>query len=532
MIKNKKGSTLMLAILVLTVISILGLGMLTLSMYSQNETNLEIDEQKAYYAAKSAVDATVKYIEAVDGNLVQADIGTGQYKDSTFKVEIQKSGDNEIVVIGTGTHNGKSKVVKAQLKREPGKNIFNQNVVFGAKDLQITNIKMLPTLNDQGEILEDYGQIYIQGSNSYINKLETTMPIYIQSDNFTGTIGNSILEDLYIELKGGGITINNNPSIKNVYINLKDRASNITFNNNTIKDTAYINAGQANMSISGNTLQDSSMLLKVNRAELWGLQANFIKNLYIQGAQKINTFYGESESRPIENVYTDAKEIFDYRWCRINNIMQIKTEEMPPEINTLETQTTQAIGKFSALHTIFNESENNKWPTPGIGSIEPIITSNTCYTEYYYPNSDPDQEVRLVMLTGAYDLHVKLEEPSIENTRDEMYYMPRDHRGSRDNKGTVIFVENNNRSILFEVEQEDKLESVYVYAPMSMVSFSNYKLPASFKGSIIAKWLLANGTETAAPSIFQFQPLPDLSETGINIPSIGGGNYYFQKYIE
>ncbi len=60
--KNKKGSALIAVLIVFVVFVVLGAAVISLSLASGSQTQAQIYQQQAYFAAKSAVSATMKYI--------------------------------------------------------------------------------------------------------------------------------------------------------------------------------------------------------------------------------------------------------------------------------------------------------------------------------------------------------------------------------------------------------------------------------------------------------------------------------------
>lgn len=126
MLSNKRGSTLVMLLLILAIMSIMGIALLNTSITENKHAIKEHDSQQAYYIAKAGADATAKYLrrtmnDSVDiSNLLYNNIDDNPWinfidsnnnKIGEFKVSIQSNPNDitdtdNLIIHSKGKFNG------------------------------------------------------------------------------------------------------------------------------------------------------------------------------------------------------------------------------------------------------------------------------------------------------------------------------------------------------------------------------------------------------------------------------------------
>ena len=123
MIKNNKGSALILVLFIVTIGILIGGSLLIYADSANNDTISYHRSEQAYFTARSAVAATIKYIQANYKNqTVMNDImsnqGVGYSSDlGTYTVNVAYTKTNEIKISATATYKNKKSTVDAYLTK-------------------------------------------------------------------------------------------------------------------------------------------------------------------------------------------------------------------------------------------------------------------------------------------------------------------------------------------------------------------------------------------------------------------------------
>ncbi|SHI69330.1 PilX N-terminal [Dethiosulfatibacter aminovorans DSM 17477] len=132
MIRNEKGSTMVMLILILAILSLFGIVLMNTSVNENRNAIKEHDYQQAYFYARAGAAATADYFyrnpkskdELEDDYL----LGEGDdllenkptvYGNGSFVVGVMPTGTTDLIVKSVGTYNGIDKTVMALLERDP-----------------------------------------------------------------------------------------------------------------------------------------------------------------------------------------------------------------------------------------------------------------------------------------------------------------------------------------------------------------------------------------------------------------------------
>lgn len=514
MMRNKRGSVLIFVLIVFAVSSVLAIGVFTRLIYSQNENRMQIGEQQAYYAAKSAVDATISYFidqsttsTSIDnpttlvgkrgkGTLVNPETGV----ESQYEVEITREG-TQIKIIGRGYYLNETKEVVAYLdeKKSVG-GLFNNDTVLAAGDIKIsyTNLE---------------GAMYLENTASYasfnIDKIRTKDPIYIRANQSNITLQNSELEDVYIEIKNGGIDFDNNKPVNNFYLLLKEGQNFSKVNENQILGTALIYSPyNIDPSIFGNVISHR-MLLYLNSRYISQINSNTIKNLYIRGVHKLIRVFNGKVTDPIQNLYTDAVEI---EYAGVDHTLEDNPEKPLPEtiakeMEMLPHQITNTLDGFSDLKQYLSGIYTWEEPT----DREPILETYV-FKEYDFP----ELNARVVFVKEGQWIAIR---KGMDKPEGNNYYVD-----SSNGRRTFI-VGSQYGGIQFYFNAYDEVEDVYVYSPYEMCKFEG-TMPKRFEGSMLARQIIGTGSIDAY-SQFVYKPAGNIGDLGA--PSVGsiGSEYTY-----
>lgn len=570
-IQNKQGSMLMFTLIVFMVILILGTTMVTSMLYSQGENNMQINQQKAYYAAQSAVDAIKSYFLNPTSDFISTDsiasphdlIGTtGTYtlkaqgidEDTTVSIKLTNEGPvpnegskNYILIEATGNCQGESSTVKARMIEEvqEGGNlgIYGSNVVFGSLIFKASGrsepLKIIGNMfvDDVGVGSDGINLSYLDFSER--NEEGENNTLYINSENSNITIDNSKIEDIFIQYNSS-FHINNN-QIKNIYMRslTETNGNGMSFRNNQVEKEAQLFISRMHPNI-GNNIIGEKMIIGVTKEEVpsWAIASNEVNEVYIKGAKKLGAITGKSSDKPIKVLYTDATEYENQSYYYLNQII----EKDLSFINAYEERIAHVVQAMEETSNLLKNKPT--WTRPDESSsfikIEPgegpyaQDPANSQFEEYY----DPNRKIRLVFSNyNGYNVIKNKKDP---NERGWYTYFISDDPVYAEDE--IFFVAENSQGVNFHTSSEDKFDGLYLYAPNAQCSFSNDF--EYFKGSIIARNIIINPQVKAT---FIFKEIEDGS--GVGIPGSSGDNggstgsignsgsgktytYYFEEYID
>lgn len=552
-IRNKQGSMLMLTLIVFMVILILGMTMITSMLYSQGENNMQINEQKAYYAAQSAVDAVKSYFLNPTSEFISTTsitsphdlIGTtGTYtlkaqgidEDTTVSIRLTNEGPvpnesskNYILIEATGNCQGESSTVRAriieEMKQGASGGLYSSQVVFGSSSLQINSgstIKGNLYLGDTGT----GGYIGTVNNLNMVRTEETESTVYIKSKNTFQFTDNNLV-DVYIELDDpqGYMVINQNTA-ENMYIRNKG-SSNVgfQFQSNKVKGEAQLYLGGISLNNMYNNTINWRLVLGFNKGQIVGWLGSDTPELYIKGLQKYDESSGGIFGN-IQNKYIDEKtEIKSNSGLISKDLSYFDSEE--------ERISTVISGLEEVEHVLKNNPSWNKdiviqnailideEVKPGIPVKNP---ANSNFEEYY----DPTQNVRWVFSKNSG--YEEIVGPGSTGSGDSnpKYYL--------DNNDETVFFISEATGLNMYVGQGQSIDNFYIYAPNTYFSFqSDFQY---FGGSIIAKSIQAY----KGPKEIEFKSPEGIQNTGE--PSMGGEStsvggssgisytYYFEEYVD
>lgn len=564
-IRNKQGSMLMLTLIVFMVILILGMTMITSMLYSQGENNMQINEQKAYYAAQSAVEAVKSYFLNPTSEFINTTsmtsphdlIGTtGTYslktqgidEDTNVSIKITNEGPvpnesskNYILIEATGTCQGEQSTVKArmieEIKQGDDLGIYGSNVVFGS---------LIFKASDRSEPLKIIGNMFVDdvgvGSDginlsyldfSEVNEEGENNTLYINSENSNITINNSNIKDIFIQYNSS-FHINDN-QIENIYMKslTETNANGMSFRKNQIQNEAQLFISRMYPNIGENRIGERMIIgVTSNEVPSWGISSNEVDEIYIKGAQKIGAITGISSDRPIKVLYTDATQYENQSYYYLNQIV----EKDLSFIDAYEEKIASVIQGMAETSNLLKNKPT--WTRPDESSsfikieqgegLYPQDPANSQFEEYY----DPDRKIRLVF-SDYYGFNVIKKRKDPNETGWYTYFISDDPRYAEDQ---IFFIAENSQGVNFHTSSEDKFEALYLYAPNAQCSFDNDF--EYFKGSIIARNIIINSQVKAT---FIFKEIEDGSGIGIpgssgeSVESTGSGktyNYYFEEYVD
>lgn len=211
--REQTGSALIAVLIVFVVFVVLGAAVISLSLASGSQTQAQIYQQQAYFAAKSAVSATMNYIQnnsdlqtSISNTAVNATLGgnvamTGQ-NITNPTVTITKKSASSLKVASTATVHGVSATAIAYMKNtgstgttvNPFDNIF---YVSGNNNFNFTSNTTI------------YGNIYTEGSFDLDNSATLNGDIYAKNGFIIDRGGATVNGNIYTQQ---AITYNQVPS--------------------------------------------------------------------------------------------------------------------------------------------------------------------------------------------------------------------------------------------------------------------------------------------------------------------------------
>lgn len=201
--REQTGSALIAVLIVFVVFVVLGAAVISLSLASGSQTQAQIYQQQAYFAAKSAVSATMKYIESNPSAASQPSSTVnfqGKTPDSaTVTISPQ---DSKLRLSSTVTVHGVSATAIAYMKNtgstgttvNPFDNIF---YVSGNNNFNFTSNTTI------------YGNIYTEGSFDLDNSATLNGDIYAKNGFIIDRGGATVNGNIYTQQ---AITYNQVPS--------------------------------------------------------------------------------------------------------------------------------------------------------------------------------------------------------------------------------------------------------------------------------------------------------------------------------
>lgn len=553
---ENKGSMLLLTLIVFMVILILGTTMITSMLYSQGENKMQINKQKAYYAAQSAADAVKNYFLNPSSSSIRTEsidkpydlIGTtGTYtlkeqgidEETTVTLSITREGKisekdtkEYILIEAVGSCQGEQSKVKVRLveeKQDGEANLFGSKVVFASSSLQLQNTKIT-------------GNIYVDDLNqnwsTHIHNIDMSNPnedgentLYMNITS-TLTLSESKFKDAYIQFAKQGSTIMGNEA-ENIYIKYIGEESNewekVNFQKNNIKEEAQLYFGNIVPNAYANKI-GRRLIFGFDREALlgWTISDNEVDELYIKGLKRLGGDSGGvtgSSSKPTKVLYTDASVSGN-----LNHINEIVERDLS-ELNAYEQKITNTINNLQETKEVLEKKPN--WDKPDSSSdfikleseVGPYAKdpANSDYEEYY----DPIRKIRLVF-TESDGWHTLKKGEDVNQKGWLTYYISSDPAYKDDQ---LFFIAKDAQGINFNLNTSDRVDSFYLYAPNAACSFiSNFEY---FGGSIIAKHI----TKTyAGPAEIVFKQPEDIDGVGVPGSSSSSNDisytYSFESYVD
>lgn len=310
MLKNQKGSTLIMILMVFSVVSILGVVTLSRALYSQNESLQEVEGQKAYYLAKSALDAAISYIENFDSTTqsshIMSSLSSQQKVKSketkvldrgSYYIQIEKKSDDnqEIIVTGYGTYGNSTRKISAVLEVVKQGGGGNSNIAFAAESIQIRNA-----------IVE--GDVYSANKDQLIidnSKIKGTLYADEGYNSQDAQITNSEIKELFME-NANSVDIKDRSKIDDIKLVAKGYIH--IYNNCEIGKLEAQTTG--NIEITNGTKVDRTKAqatgnITVNGTEMGDLQVEVGQSMQITGQSKINTVQAQVK----QNVIIENNEV-------------------------------------------------------------------------------------------------------------------------------------------------------------------------------------------------------------------------------
>jgi hypothetical protein len=320
MIKNERGSTLVMLLLFVAVVSILGLGLLNTSINENRHAIKEHDFQQTYYIAMAGAEATAEYFRTngmklselnnymtTDANDIDSQTPT-VFADGSFKVRLLKvdGNNNKLVVQSIGTFKGLSRTVEILMERHEFYNsaltVLN-NLYLESSGITIDgDLAMISdpdtyvggshadTLEDVvtgtiSDIENDFYPIY-PDTTDYIDTLlypdpssDLTDGTIIQGDNYA----NKIIGD--VDIGNGDLTVNlGSHDMELVFDDFDGLNGTITINGDGSGEEEMLTIFVDNFNFKGNinTENGSKVLLVAdNNGDLLIKTGSTVANLYI-----------------------------------------------------------------------------------------------------------------------------------------------------------------------------------------------------------------------------------------------------------
>ncbi len=246
-INNRRGSTLILVILVFALLIVFATAALTLAESSHTNSVTDWQNQQAYFTARSAVLAAVDYFKDNPDEDIDDYVGTSDESHTAdmgaYSVVIKKLDATRYEISSEGEFEGKSRTVRAIVNRKAGSDGFpfgqdlitatdftggtsgisNGAVLYG--NILINDIISLPNT------VTVYGDMYIKGNIS-ISNYATTKKVNGNGGNIYCTGNINFSNDVIVEgnvYSLGSLTFSNNVKVYgDIYCK-----GNATFNNSS-----------------------------------------------------------------------------------------------------------------------------------------------------------------------------------------------------------------------------------------------------------------------------------------------------------
>ncbi|MBU3810640.1 MAG: hypothetical protein H9893_03150 [Candidatus Niameybacter stercoravium] len=558
-ISSKRGSMLMLTLIVFMVILILGMTMITSMLYSQGENTMQINEQKAYYAAFSAVEAVKAYFlnPKLDSSVNQSitsphELVGGKYtynlreqgidEDTTVNLSIERCEEDAqyILIKATGICNGEKSVVTAKMREEEQKGssggLYSSHTVLACNRFT-RNRTDRGYLNIRGNIFVDDAGMQ---TSSTIESVDLTEEqggsLFIRSEGSGPNLQHNKLRDVFWQSKSNQwININDNEQIENIYFQeLPGSAGNINFHRNTVRGQVQflMNNKYPKIYLYNNKIEIEyenkigiRYTLSVPPGSEFALHNNKVDYIYIHGAKKIPKIEGSESDYIIKELHTDAIDYGEQSY-----VAQIIQEDLSSYISKCEQHIMDVMKDLDQLSEVLKNKP--EWTRPdessgfikiqeGVGNY-PQDPVNSYFEEYY----DPYRKIRLVFSDNYY--YFKIRKEAVGNKASDTYIISDEYADDQ-----IFFIVQNALGVDFYTSSKDKFEALYVYAPNATCQFHNDF--EYLKGSIIAKNIYINNVQ--GKLIFRE---PEKIE-GIGMPgeaeSTGSSSsttytYHFEEYIE
>lgn len=202
---KRKGSSLILVIGLLAIISILGGAAVTTSSSTSLNTISQVNSEQAYFTARSAVDTTIKYIQKYQNDtakmgVLTSNIGTGTLSDmGDFSVKVTSVSSSSLKVSATSTYKGKRSTVVAYLSKAVSLPSLVPTDYLIYLDGNVNNENLNPGVVN-GPVYVN-GSFYLSYGSAIKGKLIATGPISITWGSATT---NGIIGFGDVTLDGGG----------------------------------------------------------------------------------------------------------------------------------------------------------------------------------------------------------------------------------------------------------------------------------------------------------------------------------------
>lgn len=150
MLKNNKGMTMPLVLIIMVVLSILGITLLNTSLADANQAARQENKIQANYLARSAVDDVARYIKEYE---TSPSTGSENLTFGSYKVDkIESSEGGKVYYIqATGNNNGVNSTVGLTISKDKPAD-FLDNAIYTCSDLDITNMQVKGDIGSEGSI--------------------------------------------------------------------------------------------------------------------------------------------------------------------------------------------------------------------------------------------------------------------------------------------------------------------------------------------------------------------------------------------
>lgn len=285
--KNDKGSSLVMLLLIMAILSILGMAILQMSINDNKFSIKEHEYQQTYYIARAGAEATAEYLtknrlsNSQLNELISKDTDDVINKNQTnfaggsFRVSLLTNSSNNIFIQSIGSYKGHERTVKLGLKKM---SLFESAVVVMDKI-----------------VIENPSNNRIYGDIATLNNPETSI-VDKHGNSLSESMLNTVLDDTYDYYQTSGLYP---PAIKPMLPLTTGNKANLiggTIYNNSGDDFANTEIGDLNLGSSDLTINlnssDMSLIfdkLKANNSTL-KVKGDGILKLYVN---EIDDFKGD-----------------------------------------------------------------------------------------------------------------------------------------------------------------------------------------------------------------------------------------------